>query len=257
MDEPLRNSLWTLLDIFFWSARRGGYLSYTPPKNIALPIWIHYFKKPIDTIPDHWDVVIFGLRKYFFECDWNEAYDFIEFMANLDEPDTDDFVSLCNQRLEQELAAYRFVGYRITEITSADEISEIEEALTAEPKALRGARTHLKAALDHLADRASPDYRNSIKESISAVEAVARAITGSPTTLAPALKMLKDKLGLHPALEGAFTKMYGYTSDADGIRHALMEESDLTFEDAKFMLVSCSAFMNYLIAKAAKAGIEL
>jgi hypothetical protein len=28
-------------------------------------------------------------------------------------------------------------------------------------------------------------------------------------------------------------------------------------EDAKFMLVSCSAFANYLFAKAAKAGISL
>lgn len=32
-----------------------------------------------------------------------------------------------------------------------------------------------------------------------------------------------------------------------------MEESNLAFEDAKFMLVSCSAFVNYLVAKAAKA----
>jgi hypothetical protein len=51
--------------------------------------------------------------------------------------------------------------------------------------------------------------------------------------------------------------MYGYTSDAQGIRHALMDEPNLSFEDAKFMLVSCSAFVNYLIAKAAKAGISL
>lgn len=62
---------------------------------------------------------------------------------------------------------------------------------------------------------------------------------------------------VHPALRGAFQKLYGYTSDADGIRYALLEESNLDFEDAKFMLVSCSAFVNYLKAKAAKAGLNL
>ena len=51
-------------------------------------------------------------------------------------------------------------------------------------------------------------------------------------------------------------QLYGYTSDADGIRHALLDESDLDFEDAKFMLVSCSAFTNYLKGKAIKAGID-
>jgi hypothetical protein len=48
--------------------------------------------------------------------------------------------------------------------------------------------------------------------------------------------------------------MYGYTSDAEGIRHALMDEPTLESEDAKFMLVSCSAFVNYLRSKAARAG---
>lgn len=61
---------------------------------------------------------------------------------------------------------------------------------------------------------------------------------------------------MHPALKGSFEKLYGYTSDAEGIRHALLDEPNLDFEDAKFMLVSCSAFVNYLKAKAAKAGIN-
>lgn len=52
---------------------------------------------------------------------------------------------------------------------------------------------------------------------------------------------------MHPALNGAFQKLYGYTSDAGGIiRHALLEEDSLDFKDAKFMLVSCSAFVTYL-----------
>jgi len=62
---------------------------------------------------------------------------------------------------------------------------------------------------------------------------------------------------LHSDLKHAFQKLYGYTNDSEGIRHALMEEQTLDVEDAKFMLVSCSAFVNYLVVKAHKAGINI
>ena len=69
------------------------------------------------------------------------------------------------------------------------------------------------------------------------------------------MKKIKDKIGLHPALEKGFGAIYGYTSDQGGIRHAMIDESTCDFEDAKYMLVSCSAFVNYLIMKANKAGL--
>ena len=49
------------------------------------------------------------------------------------------------------------------------------------------------------------------------------------------------------ALRNAFSSLYGYTNDAEGIRHALLEEGNLTKADAKFMLVCCSAFINYAL----------
>ena len=58
---------------------------------------------------------------------------------------------------------------------------------------------------------------------------------------------------IHPAMENAFTSLYGYTSDEGGIRHAEgLFESNVTFEEAKYMLVSCCAFVNYLIAEYGK-----
>jgi hypothetical protein len=80
----------------------------------------------------------------------------------------------------------------------------------------------------------------------------------SSATLGRALNELarNNTVVMHPALKDAFVKLHGYTSNADGIRYALLEESNLGFEDAKFMLVSCSAFVNYLKAKAARAGIN-
>ncbi len=71
------------------------------------------------------------------------------------------------------------------------------------------------------------------------------------------MKEVEARIGLHGALKEGFSNLYGYTSSAEGIRHALLDESELSFEDAKFMLVSCSAFVNYLIVKAEKAKITL
>lgn len=111
-------------------------------------------------------------------------------------------------------------------------------------------------ALDMLADRSSPDYRNSIKESISAVESVAQIITGdSSATLGSALKVIERKGSMHPALKASLSSLYGHTSDADGIRHAMLEASSLSFINAKFMLVACRAFINYLIEKAQDASV--
>lgn len=67
------------------------------------------------------------------------------------------------------------------------------------------------------------------------------------------IKKLEDNgVEIHSGLKSAFNILYGYTSDANGIRHA----GDIggpasTFEEAKFMLVSCCAFVNYLMAMSA------
>ena len=70
------------------------------------------------------------------------------------------------------------------------------------------------------------------------------------------MKLIEDSIGLHPALKRGFLAIYGYTSDEGGIRHAMLEETNIAFEDAKYMLVSCSTFINYLIVKASKVGVR-
>ena len=53
---------------------------------------------------------------------------------------------------------------------------------------------------------------------------------------------------MHPSFNKALLKLYGFTSDASGIRHAANEKDiKIKYSDAKFMLVSCSAFINYLL----------
>ena len=262
MDTELRNGLWNALTIFYWNQVKYHWISEYESIDILFKrLWHNYFKKTIDTLSDYWPDTYKEIREYFFNCEWYEVYDFIEFIAN-NYPDkynevNPKFTNFCNSVLKRELSAYRFVGGKITQITSEEEISEIEEALEIS-KPSKAVNTHLKRALDLLANRKSPDYRNSIKEAISAVEAICNLITGEKrATLGQALKRIEEKVSLHPALKNAFSNLYGYTSDAEGIRHALLDEPNLSFEDAKFMLVSCSAFINYLISKASKVGIKI
>ena len=153
----------------------------------------------------------------------------------------------CNVILERECSAYRFIDGKIVPITSASELSEIEQAMEVAPK---NAQEHLETAIQLFASRTDPDYRNSIKESISAVEAVAKLSAGAKGgTLADAIDILRGEKRLHPAFLQGLDKIYGYTSDANGIRHALMDEASLSASDARFMLVMCSAFVNYLLEK--------
>lgn len=157
-----------------------------------------------------------------------------------------------NNVFEKEYVGYRFVDGQIVAITDEQEIDTIEEACR---NPYEGCRSHLKKAVVILADRDNKDYKNCIKESICAVESICQVITkNDKATLGQALKLLKDNgLKIHSALESAFSKLYGYTSDEGGIRHCEgMFESDVSFEEAKFMLVSCSAFVNYLIAESGK-----
>lgn len=260
IDDDLKNGLWDALTIYYWKRIKGAWISgHDDIDTLFTRLWHGYFKKPIDTLDDYWIDTYEEIRKYFFSCDWNEVYDFIEFIAiNYPKEEFNEkFMEFCNSILERELSAYRFVGGKIIRMTSEEEISEIEEALKI-PKPFKSVRAHLKRALNLLTDRKSPDYRNSIKESISAVEAICKLITkNKKTTLGQALNEIEKKIALHHDLIKAFKHLYWYTSDADGIRHALLGETNLTFEDAKFMLVSCSAFVNYLIAKTSKAGIKI
>lgn len=257
IDDDLRSSLWNLLTLIYWNSyksSRGEFIGrsdYVHGSNIEpliVALWLHYFKEPIDTIDEYWVNCRNVLRKYYFSVDWYEVYDFIEFIANYGPNDKKErFIEQCNSYLERESSAYRFVNGLISEITSAEEISEVEAAI-AEADRLVGVKTHIKAALALLSDRRNPDYRNSIKESISAVESLAKYLAGEDSgTLGQILKELEKSKKLHPALKSAFSSLYGYSSDADGIRHALLEEVNLTQADARFMLVCCSAFINYSI----------
>lgn len=266
MDDDLRYGLWNAVyEVILrefkgpsnrWGTERTNYVIGSNLEDLIRAYWLSLFKLPTDSQPVFIESVHEKLREYFLKCQWHEAYDFVEFtLASCPAEYEDSFRAFCNAILERENSGYRFVSNKITEITSQTEIAGIEEALHTP---LRGAQAHLAAALAHLSDRKRPDYRNSIKESISAVEAVCRVVARDPkATLGSALSALRGKVEMHEALKRAFSALYGYTSDEAGIRHAMLEESKLSYSDAKLMLLACSAFVTYVVGKAAENNVKL
>jgi hypothetical protein len=253
MDDDLRNGLWNACYDHEFKQLTDNYFR-TQESRFCNRLWRDFFKKPADDIPYGAKLLEF-VKEYFFETAvWSDVYDLVEFTTIW--TTNRGLVPFCNYILEREMSGYRFVGTELTPITNQDEMASVQQALEL-PAPLRPVRSHFQAAVALFSDRKSPDYRNSIKESISAVEAMCKIIIGDEkATLGQALKKLEEKgVRLHKALQNSFSSLYGYTNDADGIRHALVDESTADFDDAKFMLVSCSAFANYLAAKAAKAGV--
>ena len=257
VDEPLRNGLWNVLQVHVWNYfTRGMYGKYDLPDRgnecllqLCQDLWLSYFKEPLDQLDNAWNKTRRKLRQYFFTCEWHQVYDFVEFVADhyprhgFQEP----FWEACNAVLQRELSAYRFIDGLITRVTEPQEIEAIEDALE---KAAGPVHAHLRRALELLADKSTPDYRNSIKESVSAVESLVVSTVGENGTLGQLIKKLEQHIGLHPALKNAFSNLYGYTSDEGGIRHALIDKDAADFDHAKFMLVVCSAFVGFVLSKA-------
>lgn len=268
MSTELRVSLWNLF-VDLYDGRDGGYW-----RKIAAHVAKYFRKFPVDDLPYRpWDLRDW-LKEYFFGLSWYDAYNFVEFIVNNHGVATEErsgrgydvsrhpvsgekFEAAVNRILEREHSGYRFIAHVLSPISEQVELQEVQKAVTElRGTGLEGARKHISTAVDLFSKRPNPDYRNAIKEAISAIESIAKQVGDQKGDgLTHALRALEEKAGLHGALRSAFERLYGYTSDESGIRHAILEDPAVGFEEAKYMIVACSAFANYLAAKSEKAGL--
>lgn len=255
--DEIQNAICSCFDelLHIYSTKRYPVPSYEL-KELEKHVWTKFFNQRLS----NYDYNSFSIPSCIEDphAQWYEVLDLIEFsikyMHHRDEGTgrsaSIHFVALLNSEFERLNFAYRIVNCEIIEITSEQEIKAIEKAIESSPQ---NVKMHLNSALEKLAQRPDGDYRNSIKESISAVEAFCREKTGE-STLGKALSKLEQKNIIIPqSLKSAFSKLYEYTNHADtGIRHALMDDEGKytpAADEALFMLVSCSAFINYLSKK--------
>jgi len=252
IDDKFLNDLWNMIFLYFLKPIKWYDASYAEQEYIKLKtqISLSFLWDRLDELTNNCNSYINKLKTYIFETEWYNIYDLIEFIIDKNTIYEDNFlISDFNLIFQKHLSAYRIVNWIITEVTSENEIKSIEKSIELEDKFIP-VKNHIKRSLELLSNKTNPDYRNSIKESISAVESLCCIITwNKKSTLWDALKEISKTHEIHWSLKEAFLKLYWYSSDKDWIRHKLMKEDNLEQEDAMFMLVTCSSFINLLIAK--------
>jgi len=232
--------------------------SYSQPNKYKTLIYIIYLEFFKGRVTSHmfknahsWKIIEF-IESEFFNLEFFEVYDFLEIIISKfkNKYADDSYIKVSmkfNDSLKKHNSAYRVVEGSVVSITSEDEINEIERAAAQDAFI----QEHLNKAIYHMSNKDGPDYRNSIKESISAVEYCVREITRE-NTLGDAFKKLeKNNIIIPEMLRCSFLKLYHWTNDKkSGVRHALMEEGKMPkLEEARYMLITSSAFINYLKEK--------
>lgn len=251
LDERTRVKLCNFIDYVF-----NGYIAHFEAdqeqillKNILQNVYVQEITFDCFCNPKE---VLETVKETIRHDEYDDVLTIVEFIVKeakniIKENMCEDDLHIClNNILEREYVGYRYINDKITPITNDIEIKEIEQASNSE---FAKVNEFINKATELLSDRTHPDHKNSIKESISAVEELCNIILGKSGTLGDSLKAFENTgFSIHPALKSAFKNLYGYTSDETGIRHAgRIDGKNATFAEAKFMLVSCSAFVNYLI----------
>lgn len=257
LNERTRNKLYTATQKILDAFENNSYQYEIDLQDYVIEyIYEEIFSKTNRDIPKwggnyDYDRIFGDLYRIFKEYDYIDVFSFIEGIIKALEriegitynshKYKSIYIELISKIFRIENVNYRIIRDQITDIVDEQQINSIEETLNNPYKEVA---VHYAKAIELL--YSVKDFDNSIKESISSVESLCQIITGNnKATLGEALKLLKDKI--HPALKSAFEKLYGYTSDTNGIRHANgLGEGNSTFEEAKYMLISCSAFVNYL-----------
>ena len=210
-----------------------------------------------DTIEDHPGGHRDLLRTVILRKEYDAVLSLIEFFLRNTATVSDPVLSKLKDALEElfdrvpvAYAAQTIQGLPtiIPSASPASEKATIHALEAVKQKGPEGAEAHLRDAAEHInAQR----YADSIRESISAVESVARTIDPkASTTLGPALSSL-EKAGVlkHGVFKEALQKLYGYTNSEEGIRHCLMDEGEANvgLEEAVFMFSACAIFSAYLL----------
>lgn len=208
----------------------------------------HVFKnhRPSDEFDNDAGICIGMVKDIFMNGDYIDIFGFIEFVLRLQILHVS-FAERIRAALVSGRAAYRLVdGDTIVPVNSEEEAATLQRVfIELSGSAFGGARTHLKSAA---AELMSGNFAASVRESIHAVESIARKLDPDARTLAPALKALAKGNGLHPALQKGMESLYGWTNDEQGVRHALIDDMKVNVDehDALYMLGSCAAFVSYL-----------
>ena len=264
ISDALRREIWNetrrrlqLLVSYRYESRYKKYYFSAEGVEFIEHVLGRLFKIPEDDVDTTYSYVIDLLRKTILNDYFNKVLDLVEIICN--EKPNRKFVFQIYHVFEAHSAAYwldfSHRPYQFFPRSDKAQGEAIRSAIeTIRESGMEGARAHLRQAAAHINAR---QFADSITDSIHSVESVARTIEPKSKTLGEALNSLqKNGLLKHPALKEAFSKLYGYTSDEQGIRHSLLDKPspDVDLDEAMFMFGACASFAAYLVNKHRKAA---
>ena len=211
-----------------------------------------YEGEPVEEYDTSFGFVRGSMRHRIETEEFNKVFDLIQFIMR-DPECPEGFVEDMRAAFKRSRLAYAIDSGPPPTIIPAVTVEE-GEAVAASLQILDGAG--LQGSTSHLRKSAEcinrEDWADSIRESIHAVESVARQLDPkASSSLAPALRSLEKRSALHPALKQALGKLYGYSSDEQGIRHAHLsaDQANVGMDEAVFMFGACASFASYLWRK--------
>ncbi len=244
MDDKLRMALWnTLYGLYF--ADWNEFESHG--SRLTRAVWTELLHGDLALVPESPAAAGGHFRQLVLKGEWHVVYDLLE-LALANSFYREDLTETLNTVLSRHLAGYRMVHGKAAPVTDSAEVAEVTTAL-ALPEEFAAARGHLDTALALFSDREDPNYANSIKESISAVESMVLVVTGKKG-FHGAVDTLEKSYGMHSKLVLSWKYLYGFTSDEAGVRHGGPNPPAVTQPMARYFLISCSAFVNLLASMA-------
>ena len=221
-----------------------------PWRQLMLDMHVFRLHSPADEFTPAAETNIAALKQVIMEGDYVEVFGLLQWL--LRHP-------MCPRQLSGQIetvlkrcgAGYRLTpdGRTIMPIASEEEAAVVARAFNALNTArYGGARKHLEVAAERLA---AGNSAGAVRESMHAVESVAQLITGKKS-FGDALKILENRWKIHSALREAFAKLYGYTSDEQGIRHPLIDDPTAPVDewDAPVHGRRVRGLITYLVQKA-------
>lgn len=260
LSDDLRREIWNLFHNYFSIQEEKYFVFSSIPLDVFRPFEYalgKVLKKPEDEInlsqiPKKKGLELFKLS--ILNLNFDRLLSLTELIVNRT-PDGSRFAQGIAELFESHSAAYWLEitrkPYQFIPRSSPEQGHAVQQAIkTVEESGMTGASIHLRKAIECIN---SQQYSDSITDSIHAVESVARLISPKKAnTLGPALNSLENAGVInHKVLKNAFSKLYDYTSDEQGIRHALLDKDspEVGLDEAMFMFGACASFAAYLVNK--------